>query len=141
MDPHHRCPDVLIIDHHAAFRTMLQDMLVRAGFRVRCASGGIAALASIHQEMPDLILLAATEEDFDGVHLCAALRDDTRTQDVPIVLLSAFDDYATRALASGIGAKLLTTPVDRALLCDEILRHTPLERPAIEPIVVHADGP
>lgn len=67
---------------------MLAGMLMPLGFDVREAASGGECLASLHESVPDAILLDITMDDMDGWPAATRLRAAGYT-DVPIIMVSA----------------------------------------------------
>lgn len=70
-------------------REYLVRILTGAGYRADAVSDGLAALAAARAEAPDLIVSDVMMPLMDGLALVGALRSDTRTASVPVLLLSA----------------------------------------------------
>ena len=79
---------VLVADDNADLRAYLRSLLGQQ-FRVETAANGREALERATQTRPDLILADVMMPELDGFALLAALRADTRTSTVPVILLSA----------------------------------------------------
>jgi signal transduction histidine kinase len=79
---------VLVVDDNADMRTYLEQLLAPY-FEVVTALDGSAALAAAVAEPPDVVVSDVLMPGLDGLELVRALRANTRTRDVPIVLLSA----------------------------------------------------
>jgi len=82
-------PMVLVVDDEAANRHWLTRILEPAGFGVSLASGGREAIESAKANPPDLVLLDLMMPDVTGFDVVEALRADHRTQDTPIMILTA----------------------------------------------------
>jgi adenylate cyclase len=82
---------VLVVEDDAATRDLLQDMLVREGCTVDVAEDGIAALARMAAEPPDLVLLDLMMPRMDGFEFVEALRAMPDRAAIPIVVLTAKD--------------------------------------------------
>ncbi|MFD9389478.1 SpoIIE family protein phosphatase [Streptomyces sp. NPDC060000] len=80
---------VLVADDNADMREYLVRILSEAGYRADAVSDGLAALAAARAHTPDLIVSDVMMPLLDGLALVGALRSDTRTASVPILLLSA----------------------------------------------------
>ena len=80
---------VLVVDDEAANRTWLTRILEPAGFHVIIASGGREAIQLAQADPPDLILLDLMMPEVTGFDVVEALRADPRTQDTPIMILTA----------------------------------------------------
>lgn len=103
---------VLIVDDEQMARTLLRLMLVRAGFQVREAVDGHDALEKLEEETPDLIILDVMMPGLDGFSVCMAVRENPKTTDLPVIMLSAKSDIGSVNKGVHAGAtKYLTKPV------------------------------
>jgi len=82
-------PTVLVVDDEAANRHWLTRILEPAGFEVSLASGGREAIDSATANPPDLVLLDLMMPEVTGFDVVTALRADRRTQDTPIMIVTA----------------------------------------------------
>jgi len=104
---------VLVVDDVAANRELLEALLDDLGHDVRTVNDGEAALAAVAAEEPDLILLDIEMPKLDGLTVCRRIKDDPRHRLVPVVLLTARSDRATRLDGLTAGADdFLTKPFD-----------------------------
>jgi len=109
--------ELLIVDDDPASRYVTQRRLASAGFRVREAATGAAALIAADASL-SAIVLDVHLPDIDGLELCQLLHERDDTAHIPIVHLSAAfvtDEDKVRGLDSGADA-YLTHPVDAAVL-------------------------
>lgn len=82
-------PTVLIVDDSPENLVLLGELLDTT-YRVRVATSGIQALSAVQiQPSPDLILLDLMMPGMDGYEVCARLKAETRTKDIPIIFLTA----------------------------------------------------
>ncbi|TVR05298.1 MAG: EAL domain-containing response regulator [Phormidium sp. GEM2.Bin31] len=95
--------DILIVDDTPENLRLLSNMLSRRGYRVRKAISGSMALTAVQTLSPDLILLDIMMPDMDGYALCDRLKGDERTQDIPVVFLSALNDVFDKVKAFTVG--------------------------------------
>lgn len=96
---------VLIVDDDLAARLRLRDLLEReSGYEVVEAVDGYAAVEMIAQSLPDLILLDVMMPGMSGLDVCAQLRQQPRTREVPIIVLSAADESESMIAALDAGA-------------------------------------
>jgi diguanylate cyclase (GGDEF)-like protein len=110
--------NILIAEDEPSLRENLQWMLELEGYRVRCASNGEEAFAMAQQELPDLVLTDVMMPRLDGYGLIKALRGDSQTSTVPIVMLTAKADRRDVRTGMNLGADdYLTKPYRR----DELL--------------------
>jgi len=80
---------ILVADDNADMRAYLTSLLHAAGYRVTAVTDGQQALESIRVEAPDLVVSDVMMPRVDGLELLAALRTDSRTAALPVLLLSA----------------------------------------------------
>jgi CheY-like chemotaxis protein len=84
------------------------------GYEVRCVESGAAALAAIADEAPDVLLLDLMMPGMDGFEVVRRLKAGSATAAIPIIMVTALDDDASRARLTAAGvADVLTKPVDR----------------------------
>lgn len=105
---------VLIADDVALNRHILGSLLSRAGFDCLMAGDGHEALRSAREAQPDLVLLDILMPGLDGYEVCAQLKADPATADIPVIFLSSLDEAAdkVKGLAAG-AADYVAKPFDR----------------------------
>jgi two-component system KDP operon response regulator KdpE len=94
-------PRVLLIDDELSILRVLKSTLDASGLEVITAASGAAALQSVAQSAPDVIVLDLGLPDIDGKEVIQALREWT---EAPIVVLSARHDEEERIAALDLGA-------------------------------------
>lgn len=87
---------VLIVEDEWAIADWLEVLLSENAFNVLTASNGRAALDIMHREIPDLVLTDFMMPFLDGAGLVAAMRDDPRLRDVPVVLMTSLVENVVR---------------------------------------------
>ena len=80
---------VLVADDNADMREYLTNLLKTSGYEVSRVHDGQQALEAIRAEVPDLVISDVMMPGLDGLQLLAALRQDSRTAALPVLLLSA----------------------------------------------------
>ncbi len=112
---------ILVVDDNDIGRYTTVRALRRHGYQVIEAPSGQAALEMARQ-MPDLIVLDVNLPDIPGMDVCAALKSDESTRNIPVVHLSAtYIDDAARARGLDGGADgYLVQPVDDGVLVSTI---------------------
>jgi PAS domain S-box-containing protein len=96
-------PRVLLVDDNADMREYVQKLL-DSQYEVIAVANGEAALAVVHEQVPDLVLSDVMMPKLDGFGLITKLRQDERTRSVPIVLLSARAGEESRVKGLEAGA-------------------------------------
>ena len=84
---------ILIVDDVAANLAVLGDLLHGAGYQVKAATSGRAALRyAVQEPQPALILLDVMMPEMDGYQVLATLRKDPATAGIPVIFLTALDN-------------------------------------------------
>ena len=78
---------VLIVDDERHIVDLLEDLFHDEGYQVRRAYDGMAALAAIDREMPDLVVADVMMPRLDGLSLYHRIRE--RSNSLPVILMSA----------------------------------------------------
>ncbi len=94
-------PNILVADDDPHIREVIVFALDAAGYAVREAGDGAAALAAFEAVAPDLIILDVGMPEMDGLDVCRQIR---KSSDVPILFLSARSDEIDRILGLELGA-------------------------------------
>ncbi|MGE0260303.1 MAG: response regulator [Alphaproteobacteria bacterium] len=89
-------PHLLVVDDDARLRALLRRYLSDNGFRVTLAADAAEARAGLTSFAFDLIVLDVMMPGETGIELTRALRDETRQQRVPILLLTAMGEPEDR---------------------------------------------
>ncbi len=112
-----RSAQILIVDDESHNRKLLELLLGSDGYQTRSANNGEDALASISQGAPDLILLDIMMPGMDGFQVAGILKAAPATANIPIIMVTALIDQASRLAGLNAGVEeFLTKPVDRAEL-------------------------
>lgn len=93
---------IVIVDDDDEIRELLLRTLPEDGFEILEARDGHEALALLEREAPDLLLLDWNMPNATGGDVLAELARRERT--VPVIVLTADDDPARRAIAEALGA-------------------------------------
>ena len=92
--------NVLVVDDDPKVLELVSVNLSSRGYNVREANGGEAAIQAVEQQVPDLIVLDLVMPGLSGNEVCVWVRE---RHDIPIIVLSAYDeeDLKVRALDAG----------------------------------------
>jgi DNA-binding response OmpR family regulator len=116
---------VLVIDDEAPIRLLCRVNLEAAKMEVLEAENGPAGLEAARRERPDVILLDVMMPGMDGWQVLEELLADERTQEVPIVFLTARAELRDQARGLELGGVDYITkpfnPVELAPLVEELL--------------------
>ena len=81
---------ILVVDDYKDGLRAIEATLLEDGYEnILLATSGSEALSIIEQKKPDLILLDIMMPDMDGFEVCTALHYNDKTQDIPIIMVTA----------------------------------------------------
>ena len=105
---------ILVVDDDERNHRLLVAMLEAEGYTAGEAADGTQALELVRQSPPDIVLLDIMMPGMDGYEVAHALKADAATRSIPIVMVTALDDRASRLRGLEAGAEeFVTKPVDR----------------------------
>ena len=105
---------VLVVDDDPDQQDLLNLLLTNAGYAVRTAGNAEDALQSIAANPPDVVILDVLMPGIDGFEACRRIRANTRTLDLPVVLVTALNSREERVHGIQAGADdFLSKPVSR----------------------------
>ena len=120
-------PLILVVDDEPDIRGVLRDQLELEGFRVLEAGRALEAVEIARERQPDLITMDLMLPDLDGFEAIRLLRQNERTREIPVVILSAIElgEDDTRALGP---TGHLTKPFSRLELLAAVRANLRLDR-------------
>ncbi len=123
------CAKILIVDDNPHNLQVLISILERLSYEIRPALSGEIALAAIDTFTPDLILLDINMTGIDGYETCRRLKAVHRTQDIPVIFISAKDgtDDKLMAFQAG-GVDYVTKPFQIEEVLARVKTHIELNR-------------
>ena len=103
--------DILVIDDTPENLALLSQMLMEKVYKVRSVTKGSTALRGAKAAPPDLILLDVKMPEMNGYEVCQYLKADKRTQNIPVIFISALGDVfdKLKAFQAG-GVDYITKP-------------------------------
>ncbi|HLI70028.1 MAG TPA: response regulator [Ktedonobacteraceae bacterium] len=124
---------VLVIDDNPTIVELIKYAInLQGNYQVNVAYDGVQGLERIYAEPPDCVIIDVKMPRLDGYQLVRCLRGDTRTVNIPLIILSALtraEDKMTGML-SGVD-EYLTKPFKPNALnaaIERVIRLTPAER-------------
>ncbi|MCH9828212.1 MAG: hybrid sensor histidine kinase/response regulator [Gammaproteobacteria bacterium] len=120
---------ILVVDDQPANVQAVAALLARDGYDVMPALSGEQALERSAKRLPSLVLLDMRMPRMDGFEVCARLREDPRTADVPVIFLTAAHERETLVEAFRKGAvDYVTKPFVAEELLARVRTHLELKR-------------
>lgn len=95
---------ILVVDDEPDLVELVRHHLVREHYDVVTAADGETGLAEARRKLPDLVVLDLMLPGIDGLEVCRRLRSDSRTQHIPIVMLTAKGEESDAVIGLSQGA-------------------------------------
>ena len=114
---------ILIVDDEFGLAEMLREMLRDSGFEVALAINGRLALEILEEGKVDLVLTDMMMPVIDGAELAAAMREDSRHRDTPIIMMTSLP--TARPQPAGLFDAVLRKPFTPELLLETIRASLP----------------
>ncbi|MCD6508061.1 response regulator [Candidatus Poribacteria bacterium] len=122
---------ILLIDDEPEVIETVKFLLNLKNFDVVDARDGVEGLAKAREEKPDLILLDIMLPNMNGYEVCANLKRDPETSDIPVLFLTARDDTDSVMRAHRAGADdYIVKPFSTTILFNKIKRHLAAKKAA-----------
>jgi len=92
---------ILFIDDNPVDRTLIDRILTKHGFHMFLAEDAKTGLQMAKDQKPDLILLDILLPGVSGIEVCKRLRQDPKTESIPVIFYTSIDtpkdliDYAS----------------------------------------------
>ena len=112
---------ILVVEDEEDILELVRYNLSREGYQVICVTSGEEALKKAGSEALDLIVLDLMLPGMDGFEVTKILKNDSKTQDIPIVMLTAKGDEADIVTGLELGADdYITKPFSPRILIARI---------------------
>lgn len=113
-------PTVMVVDDSLTVRKITSRLLAREGYEVLTAKDGLDAWQQLQEVIPDVMLVDIEMPRMDGFELTGNVRADSRTVNIPIIIISSRTAEKHRNAARDLGVNaFLGKPYQE----DELLRH------------------
>jgi DNA-binding response OmpR family regulator len=104
-------PRILVVDDDVTMTGLIKALLTMEGHETTTVNDSTTAVDVAASVNPDVITLDLMMPGLTGFELCELLHQDPRLANIPIMIVSAKDDYESKAKARELGAKdYLTKP-------------------------------
>lgn len=123
---------IVVIEDEADIREVIEHNLLREGFEASASADGEKGLRLVQKESPDLVLLDLMLPGMDGLDVCRELKADSRTQAIPVIMVTAKGEESDIVLGLGIGADDYVTkpfsPKELIARVKAVLRRGPMSQ-------------
>ena len=120
---------ILIVDDEAFYIKVLVELL-SPDYHITLAKSGEQALKLMEAEpLPDLILLDVLMPGLSGYEVCQAIKDDARTQDIPVIFLTVKSEVEDEINGFESGAcDYIAKPFSPPIVTARVATHLALQR-------------
>ena len=123
---------ILIVDDTRVNTDILVEAL-KSEYKPGVARSGPEALEYMKRSLPDLLLLDILMPDMDGYEVCARLKSDRRTRDIPVIFITAMDEIEGKTKGFAAGAvDYITRPFDVQEVLARVKIHLTLREQEIQ---------
>lgn len=115
---------ILIVDDSASMRRIVKKFMENTGFcNLVEAEDGVKAMDIIQTESIGLIVSDLNMPNMNGLELLTAVKDNSRTKDIPFIMLTveAIQKTMNKAIALDVDSYIVK-PVTQKLFIDEMIR-------------------
>lgn len=92
---------VLVADDERPIRDLLKEFLTNEAYEVILASNGEEAIELAEREHPDVVLLDVKMPEIDGIEVCKRLKEEPKTQFIPVIVITGYVDNKIVAIEVG----------------------------------------
>jgi two-component system phosphate regulon response regulator PhoB len=115
--------NILIVDDEEDVLELVRYNLDKNGYCVETATTGEEALTKARAKLPDLVILDLMLPGIDGLEVCKKLKSDTKTQHIPVIMLTAKGEEADIVTGLELGADdYVTKPFSPKVLIARVRR-------------------
>lgn len=114
-------PRILVVDDEPLNLQLIEHCLADTGYEARSTGNPVEALTLLEKEVFDLVLLDIKMPEMDGVAVLDAIKKDATHKELPVLMLSALDDFKTIRKCMEKGAiDYIAKPFEKILLISRI---------------------
>jgi len=118
--------NILVVEDEEEIQELVRYNLRNDGYGVVCAGTGEDALKQARANAPDLIVLDLMLPGLDGLEVCRKLKEDPKTREIAIVMLTAKSADEDKQQGMEAGANLFLpkpiSPQRLIQLVDEVVQ-------------------
>ena len=104
---------ILIVDDDVSITVLLDKILTVSGFDIVVVNDSTQAMDKAREANPDIFILDLMMPQPNGFEVCRMLRAEDAFVNTPILIITASDDYDSKAIAYTAGANdYITKPFD-----------------------------
>jgi diguanylate cyclase (GGDEF)-like protein len=121
-------PTILIIDDNPTNLRVAVESLEASGFTVLVAQDGESGYKRAGYADPHLILLDILMPKLDGIETCLRLKADSKTQQIPVIFMTALNSTQDKVKGFEVGAvDYITKPIQQEELLARVTTHVKMQ--------------
>jgi two-component system cell cycle response regulator len=114
-------PLVYVVDDNKITVKLMRRYLEVNGYEVGEAYDGVECLEKVKERIPDVIVLDVMMPRLDGYETVKRLKSDSKTKEIPVVIVTALNDVSNQLKAVDSGADdFLSKPIEEKLLIAKV---------------------
>lgn len=115
-------PLILVVDDDALNREVIEAFLTLEHYSVLMAHNGASALKQLDRSpRPDLVILDVKMPDMSGYELCQRIKQNPVTQQIKVLMITAYDGRKEREQGFAAGADdYMTRPFEGDMLIRKV---------------------
>ena len=115
--------NILVVDDEEDVLELVRYNLDKSGYQVETATSGEEALAKARRKLPNLLILDLMLPGMDGLEVCKKLKNDAKTEGLPIIVLTAKGEETDIVTGLELGADdYVTKPFSPKVLIARVRR-------------------
>ncbi|MGD0785531.1 MAG: response regulator [Sedimentisphaerales bacterium] len=116
--------NILIVDDEEDVLELVRFNLEKNGYKTETATSGEDALAKAKSKLPDLIILDLMLPGIDGLEVCKKLKSEAKTENIPVIMLTAKSEESDIITGLELGAQdYITKPFSPKVLVARVRRN------------------
>jgi len=115
--------NILVVDDEEDVLELVRYNLDKNGYKIETATTGEGALSKAKAKLPDLIILDLMLPGIDGLEVCKQLKSNPKTENIPVIMLTAKGEESDVVVGLEMGADdYITKPFSPKVLVARVRR-------------------
>ena len=113
--------NVLIVDDTISTVELFKEIVKLGGYHPLAALGGLEAFEIVQAQQVDCIILDIMMPGIDGISVCKSIKQNPKTQHIPVIIITAYYDTLVEKRSYQAGANaFLKKPIDHEILLEVV---------------------
>lgn len=102
---------IYVVEDNANIREIIEFLLVEEDYQVKVSPNAASFWKEMNKHIPDLIVLDVMLPDGNGLEICASLKSNAKTYDIPIMMMSG-NNYLSSVKSKCAAETFINKPFD-----------------------------